>query len=178
MSENVETKVESKTEPETVEVQKPLAKAYDMLAEANTVLLDKDIYKPEHLQKKLGDLYHSIEEGTGIAHPSRAEAESLRKEGETLKASLDASKADLESKVKELGDLAKYKDETEPKLKELEVQLAKYKDAKFGKFDDKEATVKVEEHRAKYNELLKTNPLEAARYYDKNISSLARKSGK
>lgn len=171
MSEEVKESVKE----EMVEVQKPLSKAYDMLAEANTVLLEKDIYKPEHLQKKLGDLYQSIEEGTGIAHPSRLEAESLRKEGETLKASLDASKADLEAKDKSLSELAKYKEETEPRIKELEAQLAKFKDAKFGKFDDKEATVKVEEHREKYNELLKTNSLEAARYYDKNIAPIGSK---
>jgi chromosome segregation ATPase len=173
MSEIVETPIESKT-PEMVDVQKPLAKAYDMLSEANTVLIEKDIYKPEHLQKKLGELYQSIEEGTGIAHPSRIEAETLRKDLEASKASLDASKGELEA-------LAKFKAETETKLKdleaskvELESQLAKFKDAKFGKFDDTEGTTKVEEHKAKYHDLLKYNPLEAARYYDKNISSLAK----
>lgn len=158
---------------EMVEVQKPLSKAYDMLAEANTIIIDKDIYKPEHLEKKLGDLYQSIEEGTGIPHPSRLEAESLRKEGETLKASLDASNADL----------AKFKEESDTKVKELEAaksklekQLEKYKDAKFGKFDDKEGTVKVEDHKAKYHEILKTNPHEAAKYFDKNIEPLHKTS--
>lgn len=174
MSEVNNESVKEPVEPEMVEVQKPLSKAYDMLAEANAVLIDKDIYKPEHLAKKLGELYQSIEEGTGIAHPSRLEAESLRKAGEDLKASLEASKADLEAKGKELSDLAKYKEETEPKIKELEAQLAKYKDAKFGKFDDSEATVKVEEHMEKYHDLLKSNPLEAARYYDKNIAPLGK----
>ena len=178
MSDTIEAQVTPTAPIETVEVQKPLAKAYDMLAEANTVLIEKDIYKPEHLSKKLGDLYASIEEGTGIAHPAKAEAETLRKDLEASKASLVASKSELEA-------LTKYKSETEDRLKsleavkvDLETQLGKFKDAKFGKFNDSEATLKTEDHLSKYHELIKDDPLKASRYWDENISSLSNKSGK
>lgn len=173
-TENTNSEVQ-KPEEVIVEVQKPLAKVYDMLSEANSILIDKDIYKPEHLEKKLGDLYSSIEEGTGIAHPSRLEAEALRKEVEVTKASLDASKGELDT-------LTKYKTETDEKLKalettktELETQLAKFNDAKFGKFDDKEGTVKVQDHQSVYDSLKRDGKhIEASEYYRTNINPKTR----
>lgn len=153
---------------EMVSVVKPLEKTFDVLSQANTVFAEKDTYSESHRGKILSSLYQSIEEGTGIPHPSRIEAEALRKDLETSKASLDASKGELDT-------LSRFKVEAEEKLKaletsktELETQLGKYKDAKFGKFDDKEGTVKVQDHQSTYDSLKRDNKhIEASDYYRK-----------
>lgn len=149
---------------ETIPVEAKIEESFDLFAELNTVLSEKDKFSEKHIRTKTEEVYAKLRENTGIEFP----------EIDTLKATIGEKEKSIGELTSKLSEIDKLKEDISAKdkiLEETKSELEKFKSGRNGKlYGEKQITdVVTEDKFSIYKGLLKTSPIEATKYYNKEI---------
>lgn len=161
----IEQVVEQKEE--LLPVAGPLDEPLKLFEELNTVYAESEKYSEQHKQKKTVELIKKLSENTGFYDPRISELESKILEKEKS----------LSETVAKLGEMETLKEEMtkrESTISDLSAELEKFKLGRNAKVYGEKTMLDSTyvDHKAEWLDLLKTNPKEATKYYDKHIESL------
>lgn len=153
---------------EMLDVKPEVEKAFDVLAEINTILTYKNEFKPEHLATKGAEIVSELAKLTGVQYADPTQLTTKITELEALANGKESKIGELSKSLETLNETIKAKD---AELEKLSSSLNEFKGIQIGK--NKVEPAKTVDHKEIYDALKADGKhIEASDYYRKNLMPL------